>query len=86
MAQHCVQKYMWDDLPLRNGPAEGSILRLDAVQAVSQHQYAFALTEHRLNGDALEILNGWIDGYLTGEIDEGCDFEVARTLLHENSS
>ena len=58
-------QYMWEKLPFPG--KQESVLRLDQIQPLGRHGSAFEATGFRLTGEALRLLDEWLDWLLKGE-------------------
>lgn len=72
-------QYVWDKLPL-SGATE-SILRLDHLQPIGRHHDSFDMTPYRLSGDALNILDDWLQWLLTEKLSTDAILREVREAL-----
>ncbi len=78
--RHCqYPQYFWESLPV--GGAESSILRLDQIQPLGCHHNAYEYTPHRLSGEALAVLDEWLEWYLLGRLEDDGALRIARAEL-----
>lgn len=73
-------QYVWDILP-GSRSEQGSIVRLDHLLPVSQHQEAYRLTEYRLSEEALGYVDDWLSWCLTGQLAEKSALAYLREEL-----
>lgn len=72
-------QYVLDSLPLRGSTA--SVLRLDHLQPVGDHQDAVEPTGFMLAPEALGLVGQWLDWFMTGTIAPESDLEIIRQGL-----
>ncbi len=72
-------QYLWDRLPF--GGSQESILRLDHVQPIGRHQSAYEWTPHCLDGEALAIVDEWLEWLIEAELPEDSVLNTARQGL-----
>ena len=74
-------QFFWDRLP----PTfkSESILRLDHLQAIGSHYFTYELSGFRLNIEALEIIDDWLDWFIYGGIPEESPILDYSELINE---
>jgi len=73
-------QYLIDTLPIGAAKID-SVLRLDHLQPVGQHQDSYDATEHCLSPEALRLVDEWLLWLQTGTLDPNGALAAARELL-----
>lgn len=75
-------QYLLDTLPIAGGKID-SVLRLDHVQPIGNHQDSYEATEYCLSDEALRLVDEWFLWLTSGMLDPDGALATARALLAE---
>lgn len=72
-------QFIWDRVPVRG--ASESLLRLDHILPIGNHQRSFQATEWRLSDEAMAVVDEWMFWCLTGKLNTEGDLLLYRDFL-----
>jgi hypothetical protein len=72
-------QFFWDKLPILG--ADESILRFDQLQPIGRNHEAFEATPYKLSGEAMDVVEEWLEWYLFGRVDPDGVLQLARQDL-----